>query len=345
MARPLLEKVLQTLRNRHSELLRWLAQSKEPEIILRLGGQRPPKSVDQEVNELAAAIEKAERSELGKCEVCHDPVEDHLFAMDYAARVCLEHLDAEQRSRLESELELSQKVQRALLPQASPSIQGYEVAAFSQPASVVGGDYFDFLAFGDNAHALMIADVMGKGMPASMLMANMQASLRIIVPESDSPKVVVERLNRLFHHNVSLTKFVSLFVAHLEPETGRIQYANAGHHPPFVLRSGKGGNVQFVALRPTGPAIGLVEDPVFTVGETSIDRGDLLVMYTDGIVEARSGAGEEFGEDRLKEILARCSGRSVSEIAQEVRTRLQAFSGRPVPEDDTTLIVCKRSAQ
>ena len=344
MARPILEKVLKTLRTRHAELVHWLAQSGEPEISLRLGGALSPKAAELEVSQLATTISKADRAELGKCTVCHDEVEDLLFAMDYTACVCLDHLNAEQRSRLENELELSQKVQRALLPQAPPSIRGWEVAAFSQPASIVGGDYFDFLNFGDSAHAIIIADVMGKGMPASMLMANMQASLRIIVPESNSPEEVVVRLNRLFHHNISLTKFVSLFIGHLDPATGRLLYANAGHHPPFVLRRSAGGKIHFDALRPTGPAIGLVEDSVFSVSETTINRGDLLVMYTDGILETRSPSGEEFGENRLKEILERLSQHSLQEITQDVRAQLHSFAGKPVPDDDSTLIVSRRNS-
>lgn len=344
MARPVLEKVLTTLRTRHAELVRWLTQSGEREVSLRLGGTLPPTAAEQEVSQLASAISKAERAELGKCEVCHGEVEDLLFAMDYTACVCLEHLNAEQRSRLESELEMSQKVQRALLPQAPPSIRGWELAAFSQPASVVGGDYFDFLKFGDEAHAIIIADVMGKGMPASMLMANMQASLRIIVPESNSPLEVVVRLNRLFHHNISLTKFVSLFIAHLDAATGRLIYANAGHHPPYVLRRPGEGKVHFDTLRPTGPAIGLVEDSVFSVSETTVNRGDLLVLYTDGILETRSpSSGEEFGENRLKEILERSSQSSLQDIVQGVRSQLYSFAGKPVPDDDATLIVSRRN--
>ena len=343
MSKPVLEKVLKTLRTRHAEIRSWLGKSRKEEISLRLGSGVSLEAAEHEVKQLATAISKAEREELGRCEVCHDEVEDHLFEMDYTACVCLEHLSPEQRSRLENELELSQKVQRALLPQAAPSMPGWEIAAFSQPASVVGGDYFDFLNFGDKARAIIIADVMGKGMPASMLMANMQASLRIIVPEANAPNDVVVRLNRLFHHNISLTKFVSLFIAHLDPDTGRLSYVNAGHHPPFVLRRSPQGVISFEALRPTGPAIGLVEDSVFTTGETALNRGDLLVMYTDGIVETRSGSAEEFGENRFKELLDRLSHRTVQEITQEVRTQLHAFAGKPTPDDDTTLIVTRRN--
>lgn len=342
MSKPVLERIVKTLRARHAELMRWLSESGEGEVSLRLG-VLPTAAAQQEVSQLATAIAKAERDELGRCEVCKGSVEDHLLEMDYTASVCLDDLNPEQRSRLESELELSRKVQRALLPQSPPSIKGWEVAAFSQPASVVGGDYFDFLNFGDGARAIIIADVMGKGMPASMLMANMQASLRIIVPESKSPEEVVVRLNHLFHHNISLTKFVSLFIAHMDPESGRIRYVNAGHHPPLVLRRSGASAIHYEALRPTGPAIGLVENPVFATGETTVERSNLVVMYTDGIVETRSPAGEEFGENGMKEHFSRSLSRPVHEIAQEIRSQLHQFAGKPVPDDDATLIVMRRS--
>lgn len=342
MTRLTLDKVLHTLRARHTELIRWLGQTREPEISLRLG-PHPPAAVEQEVSELASAIDKGERAELGQCEVCHDDIDEHLFKMDYTASVCLEHLSADQRSRLESELEMSQKVQRGLLPKKAPAIKGWEIAAFSQPASVVGGDYFDFQLFGDKAQAIIIGDVMGKGMPASLLMANLQATLHIIVPESTTPVDVILRLNRLFHHNISMTKFVSLFIAHLDPATGRLVYVNAGHHPPFLAKRSNSNDMRFTPLRPTGPAIGLVEDPLFSVGEAIVDHGDILVLYTDGIVETRSPSGEEFGEDRLRNVLLRSSLQTVSQIAQEVQSRVHAHAGRPIPDDDATLIVCRRN--
>lgn len=117
--------------------------------------------------------------------------------MDFTASVCIDHCSAEQRRELEAELELSHKVQKAL-PQEIPHIPGLQLAAFSQPAAIVSGDYFDFFRFRDGALGLAVADVVGKGLPASMLMANLQAALRILVPESDGPAAVIRRLNRLF---------------------------------------------------------------------------------------------------------------------------------------------------
>jgi len=343
MGQSLLQRVVQGLRIRHTDLLRWFSNADESEISRRLG-RHSRSAVRQEIQGLAEAIDRGEKGNLGECEVCHEQVNDHLLEMDYAANVCLEHLDSEQRSQLENELELSRKVQLALLPRSAPAIPGWEMSAFSQPASIVGGDYFDFLEFGDKAHAIIIADVMGKGVPASMLMANLQASLRIIVPESTSPADVVVRLNRLFHHNITLTKFVSLFVCHLDPLTGSLSYVNAGHHPPFLIRQSVRKEMEFISLRPTGPAIGLVESAAYELGEITIHKGNLLVLYTDGIVEARSSSEEEFGEKRLKAIVDRLLKKSVSEVAQEIRDQLRSFSGRSVPDDDSTLIVCRRTA-
>lgn len=338
---PVLVKVLNALLSRHADLHRWLTNSTETEISTRLG-KHSRDVVQHEITQLESAIERCKNNDLGRCKVCNDTVETHLLEMDYAAAVCLSHFNEEERDRLENELELSIKVQRALLPRSAPSIEGWKMAAFSQPASIVGGDYFDFLKFGDGAEAVIIADVMGKGMPASMLMANMQASLRIIVPESRSPEEVVMRLNRLFHHNITLTKFVSLFIGHLDATTGRLLYVNAGHNPPFVIR-GNGEPAQFIPLPPTGPAIGLVEEPEFKVGSITVGDGEIVALYTDGIVESRSSSGEEFGEERLKEILRSSSEKPVAQITQNVRSRLREYMGRSTPDDDATLIVCRRN--
>src|SRR6185503_8199767 len=132
------------------------------------------------------------------CVVCNDYVETSRLEVDYTAHVCIDHYTDDQRRRLEKELELSQKVQKALLPQEIPDMPGLELAAFSQPARIVGGDYFDFFTFSDGSSGFVIADVMGKGIAASLLMASFQASLRILISQENSPTEVVKRLNELF---------------------------------------------------------------------------------------------------------------------------------------------------
>ena len=333
---------LRSLEARHNDLAAWFRTAPIRARQLRLG-PTPLSEAESGITSLSAAINRAEREELGHCTVCHGTVDTHLLQMDYDASVCLEHFSREERARLENELELAIKVQRALLPHATPSLHNWEVAAFSQPASVVGGDYFDFVNFADGAEGVIIADVMGKGMPASMLMANLQASIRIMIPESRSPREVVERLNRLFRHNITLTKFVSLFVGHLDLKSGKLSYVNCGHNPPFLVSRLPGQKPCFTSLSPTGPAIGIVEHPTFEERETVIPNGSALVLYTDGLVEARSVTAEEFGEELLKGSLVELATGSAQEITQGIRDRFQKFTNGADLHDDTTLVVFRRA--
>jgi sigma-B regulation protein RsbU (phosphoserine phosphatase) len=342
MEKQLFGRIAENLKEQHRNVLGWLRSTPQEKKKLRLG-TRSEKAAQDHLQVLESAIQKAETEELGRCTVCQDYVEPHWLETNYTCCVCLEHLTGEERSRLEAELELSQKVQKALLPQSLPSLPGWELGAFSQPASIVGGDYFDFLRFRDGAHALVIADVMGKGMPASMLMASLQASLKIIIPESDSPGQVLDRANRLFHHNIHLTKFVSIVIAHVDPETGVVLYANAGHNPPFLVRKRVNGAHDIIPLRPTGAAIGLVESAEFHIEAIHVAHGDLLVFYTDGVVEAADPGQEEYGEERLKNFLALHSQNSPAELIRDLRKEVKQFIGDRPPSDDTTILICKRS--
>jgi sigma-B regulation protein RsbU (phosphoserine phosphatase) len=341
MEQTVLQRIAESMRSRHRDLVTWLGGTTPGERAIRLGPHAEAKAVAQ-VAELEAAIEKAHAGTLGECVVCHEMVEQHLLEMDYSATKCLTHLTPEEQSRLEAELELSQKVQKALLPGSIPSIAGWEVSAFSQPASIVGGDYFDFLRFADGAPAVLIADVMGKGMPASMLMASLQATVRILVPEHHTPADVLVRLNRLFRRNISLTKFVTVFIAKLDPGSGEVLYANAGHNPPLLV--GRGSSDGLARLMPTGPAIGLVAETGFGGGRVAVRPGEVLVLYTDGVVEAKSTGGIEYGESNLERLLSRHANSPAGRVLKEIRSDLAAFIGGAPPFDDTTLIVCSRRA-
>jgi serine phosphatase RsbU (regulator of sigma subunit) len=215
-----------------------------------------------------------------------------------------------------------------------PSIRNVDVAAFSQPARIVGGDYFDFLRFKDGSHAIVIADVMGKGMPASMLMASLQASLRIIVPESTEPAEVVARLNHLFCHNVRLTNFVTLFLAQYDETSRTVTYCNAGHNPPLLLSSGPA----VVPLLPTGAAIGLIEQTTFEQRSVVLHPGDRLLFYTDGVVESAGQDRSLFGQQRLEDLLRSSRHRSAQQLIGALREELQRFTGNAPPADDTTVI-------
>ena len=280
---------------------------------------------------------------MGLCDVCHEPVESGVLEMDYACCVCLEHFSADERERLEMELELSTKVQQALLPQQIIEIPGMEVAAFSRPAAIVGGDYFDFYHFHDGAYGLLIGDVAGHGMAASMIMASLQASLRILVPEYDEPQQVMQRLNHLFYHNINMTNFVSLFLAHFDPWTRRLTYSNAGHNPPLLYRHAADSEPPIVWLQPTGAAIGLVEEAIFTKAAVTLAPGDILLLYTDGVTEAMDEKGEEFGPQRLVEVVQQHADRPVQGLVSHLRRSIQNFTGGRSLADDTTIVAyCSR---
>ena len=284
------------------------------------------------------ALNKAEEQTLGICEVCQGFVEPSWLEMDYTACVCLDHMSESERRSLETELELSQVVQRALLPQAIPSIPGAELAAFSRPAEIVGGDYFDFFHFRDGGHGLVIADISGHGVSAGMLMSSLQASIRTMAPQSDSPAEVLERINRFYIHNVHFTTFVTVFLAHFDSHNNSLAYTNAGHNPPAILRKGEPG---LVWLRPTAPAIGLSEEFRPRTQQVSLQKGDILLLYTDGITEAENPAEEQFGSGRLSELLVQCADLHAEEIIRNIRQGLEVFTeGRPL-QDDTTFIALK----
>ncbi len=284
------------------------------------------------------ALEELDNQSLGVCTVCGGQVDSGLLEMDYTVSVCLDHFSEPERRRLEEELELSALVQRALLPRTPPSIPGVELAAFSRPAEIVGGDYFDFFHFRDGTHGLVIADIPGHGVSAGMLMSSLQTAIRTMAPETDVPSEILERINRFYIHNINFTTFVTVFLARFDPLARSLTYASAGHNPPAIVR-GQGAGVAW--LTPTAPAIGLSEEFRPRMELVALERGDVLFLYTDGVTEAFNPAQEPFGTLRLAELLGKNADLSATDIVQAVRRGLEAFGDGRVLEDDTTFIVLK----
>ncbi len=333
METTVLQYLKEGIAQQRQNLVEWLNGTPESVKQLRTGS-KGEQAVKERLHTLETALQKAEEKTLGICEECHEYVEASRLEMDYTACICIEHLTGKERSLLENDLELSQKVQRALLPHNVPEIRGLEVAAFSQPARIVGGDYFDFVRMKNGCHAIVIADVMGKGMPASMLMASLQASLRILAPENAEPADVVARLNHLFNHNIRLTKFVTLFLAKYDERTRELTYSNAGHNPPLVRKA----NGSIEALLPTGAAIGLIEQTDFSQKSITLQPGDKVMLYTDGVVESMNSNEQLFGQERLENLLHANSAASARGIIGSLKSELQQFSGASTPIDDTTVI-------
>lgn len=296
--------------------------------------------VEEHFHVIDDSLSKIENHALGVCTICHGLVDPNLLEMDYTAAVCLDHYSDAERRRLESELELSQIVQRALLPQSMPVISGVEVAAFSRPAEIIGGDYFDFFRFRDGTHGLVIADVSGHGVSAGMLMSSLQTAMRTMAPDTDSPAEILERINRFYIHNIHFTTFVTVFLARYDSDKRELTYVNSGHNPPAIFRRNAG---QIDWLMRTAPAVGLAETYFPRTETVQFAEGDVLLLYTDGVTEAFNLDQEQFGQERLVEFLQNAADLSASDMLQVVRQGIHAYSGNTPLADDLTLIALKIS--
>jgi sigma-B regulation protein RsbU (phosphoserine phosphatase) len=336
----IMKRFREKLSSQKQNLLDWLQNTPTDTRKINLGPEKTD-SVRSRLQALDGALVKADSETLGLCQVCHEYVETGRLEMDFTADVCIDHFSAEQKRQLEMELELSHQLQKALLPRELPEIAGFQLAAFSQPATIVGGDYFDFFRFRDGAQGIAIADVMGKGLPASMLVASLQASLRILGPENVSPAIVVDRLNRLFCNNIQMIRFITLFLAHLDPGTGLLDYCNAGHNPPLIVRPEATGTTTVQWLQPTGAAIGLAENFRFETGRVLLAPGDVLLLYTDGVTEAVDSKDEELGPARLADSVRERLHLNPETLLKQLRQFLQEFTGGTTFSDDLTIVLGK----
>ena len=335
MATNIFQRIQGGLAAKRQNLTEFLNSAPEEKIDLCCEDER---EVHAHLHVIETALEKAEDETLGICTVCHGHIDPGRLEMDYTARVCLEHMSEPERRQLEEELEFSQIVQRALLPQITPEIPGVDLAAFTRPAAIVGGDYFDFFHFRDGTHGLVIADIPGHGISAGMLMSSLQTAIRTMAPETDSPSEILTRINRFYIHNIHLTTFVTIFLARFDPVTHTLTYASAGHNPPAVVHKRK---ADVTWLKPTAPAIGLAEEFHSRTELASLEHGDVLFLYTDGVTEAFNPALEQFGSQRLAELLGKNVDLGANDIIQTVRQGLEAFGDGHELEDDTTFVALK----
>jgi sigma-B regulation protein RsbU (phosphoserine phosphatase) len=328
-----LERFRRALQDNRDTLLHWLETEPDSKNI-HLGGDDESK-VLQLVSELRLALDSIERGDFGKCTVCGDDVDAELLEYDFTSSMCLSHYTAEQMQTLQRELELVSQVHRDLLPCKTPSLPGIAIAAHTESARIVGGDYYDFFDCRDRNQGLAIADVMDKGLPASMLMSNLQASLRILGPEAETLESLAERLNRLFRRNLNLIKFISIFLGIIDVRSRKLTYCNAGHHPPLWWQA---SSKSVIWLAPTGPALGLTADPRYVSQTIQVAAGDVLVFYTDGLVEAGAN-GEQFGEERLRNYVQENIRRSPEEVVKGLLAAARQFAGRFT--DDVTLLAVR----
>ncbi len=240
--------------------------------------------------------------------------------------------DTRRRLQLaQEEARLARETERGLLPREIPEMPGYEICGAWQPASVLGGDYFDARKIGDPVLALSIADVSGKGTPAALLVSNLQAAVRASGSADVTPRELCMRVNELMRGNLGREKFVTFFYALLDGRT--LTYCNAGHNAPILIRST--GSVE--RLHHGGLVLGLAAEAEYDEGRVELEPGDRLLLFTDGLTEANSLAGEEFGEDRLIELAVQNRHLGAKALEEKVLGTAAAFS--PKFDDDVTLVV------
>jgi len=249
---------------------------------------------------------------------------------------------AVEKGRIERELQLARQVQVSLLPARIPDLPGWEFDAFWQPAREVSGDYYDFL-LDENNLGLVIADVSDKGMPAALYMAITRSIVRACLQDGGSPAESLARANRLIcadtAADTAFGMFVTLFYLRLERSTSAITYVNAGHNPPLHYQAQHNGFERWVR---SAIALGVEETAVVEQRQVTLAPGDFVLFYTDGLTDALSPSGQEFGEDRLHTILQEHHRASASEIMGALKAELKDFLGSEPPFDDITLILMKR---
>jgi serine phosphatase RsbU (regulator of sigma subunit) len=250
-------------------------------------------------------------------------------------RQVAEKLEAERRAA--QELEIARQVQARLFPQRLPMIHSLEYAGLCLQARAVGGDYHDFLDLGRNRFGLIVGDISGKGIAAALLMANLQANVRSLSAIAlDEPERLLRSVNQFFFQSTNDSAYATLFFAEYDDKLRRLSYANCGHLPPVLLR--RDGTIE--RLESTATVLGLFEDWDCSIAERSLQSGDMLVLFTDGVTESFNSAGEEFGEERLIDALQRYRELPPSALISAVVSEVQAFSPHQ-QYDDITLTVAK----
>ncbi len=241
-----------------------------------------------------------------------------------------------QKEALEREVSIAREVQRELLPRRFPDVEGLELAGVCIPAVGVGGDYFDFLVLPDDRVGLVIADVSGKGIPAALLMAGLQASVRSLARPGAHPCDINRALNEMLYRNSSAARYATLFFALYDPRGRELVYSNAGHHPPLHLAADG-----IARLSSGGIPIGLFPEADYGEGRRRLDSGDLLVLFTDGVIEAPDPQDREFGGERLVRLLETHRDRPLPEICDAVVRDVTAWQGGGPSHDDITLLIAR----
>ncbi len=267
--------------------------------------------------------------------------EQFLSALATQAAIAIEnarlHAEAIEKERIEKELEVAAAIQRRILPDSSPSLATIETVGLNISCRQVGGDYYDYIRFDEPKLGLVIADVSGKGTPAALLVSTLQASFRALVESHDLAETVT-RLNRAIYKASPSYNYITFFYGVFDLETRQFRSINAGHNEPLLYRPRTGEWMRFAS---GGFCLGMFDWGAYEVQEAQLEPGDLLFLYTDGVTESTNAQGEEFGEDRARELLAASVDLPLEQISARLSKAIQEFVGSAPPHDDLTYVLAR----
>lgn len=285
------------------------------------------------LREVDSALERMDKGSYGLCEVCHEAIEDDRLLADPLVHYCLDHLSESQRAELQRDLDLASQVQRNLLPQANLQADGWETSYHYAPLGPVSGDYCD-LTPTDGQLFFVLGDVSGKGVAASMLMAQLHALFRSLTGMALPLGQIVTQANRVFCESALAGQYATLVCGSAMPN-GEVEIHNAGHWPAIVV--GQGGVLR---IESTGLPLGMFHEFDFSATRVHFETGDMLFLYTDGLSEAR-GADGEYGVDRVTHLVRQQAAHRPAELIAACLDDLRVFADGP-PSDDLTLLAIQR---
>jgi sigma-B regulation protein RsbU (phosphoserine phosphatase) len=265
-----------------------------------------------------------------------------LTVMANVAAIRIEHARLaeveEMERRMKRDLDQAAEIQRSYLPASAPQVPGAELAGYNAPCRTVGGDYFDFFQYPNGRVAMVLGDVSGKGMAASLMMMGLQARVQVLADEPENLAAVMNRLNKITCANCPSNRFITFFFCVLDPQTGDLVYCNAGHNPPVLVRTD--GSVEY--LGDGGTVLGILPSASYCEYRASLNPGDVLAIYSDGVTEATNADHDEFGDERFAEVLKANRHASAAGIVDAVNQALTAFAAGSPAADDITLVVARR---
>lgn len=290
------------------------------------------------LKQVDGALEKLDHGTYGICEVCNDHVEEERLFIDPLVSVCLGCLNEAQQHALESDLEFAAKIQRNLLPKNNQSISGWEFSYHYNPAGPVSGDFTDIIPLNDDSAIFIIGDVSGKGISASLMMTHLHGLIHSLLSFGLPVNEIVKKANRLFNESTLYTNYATMVIGKAYPD-GTIEIAVAGHNPPLLVRN---GNV--TSIPATGIPVGLFAEAEYDINTFTLDKGDTLLLYTDGLTESVNESAEsgEYGEQRIIEQLASTNGEAPKILIDELMQKHRAWLNTSRPADDVTVLAVKR---